>query len=270
MGDLDTTFTGSIPELYDRLMVPLIFEPYAADLARRVAARAPDAVLEIAAGSGAVTRAVAPVLGPDATMTVTDLNQPMLDRARSRQGDDARLSWQQADALDLPFADATFDMVLCQFGAMFFPDRIRGYAEARRVLGPGGTFLFSAWDRIEENAFADHVTRAAATVFPDDPPVFFARTPYGYHDPDRIRSEVLAAGFPDCEIEVLTAASRAESAEVVARAYVQGTPLRSEIEARDASRLEEMTEITAAALRREFGDGPVEGRIQAFVVTAAA
>ena len=190
MAESDKVFAGSIPKFYDTLMVPLIFEAYAADLAELVAASSPGSVLETAAGSGVVTRALAPRLGADARYVVTDLNQPMLDYAATRQGPDSRIEWRQADALDLPFEDASFDVVCCQFGAMFFPDRVAGYAEARRVLRPGGRFVFSVWDRIEENAFADDVTNAVAAVFPHDPPRFLARTPHGYHDIALIRDEL--------------------------------------------------------------------------------
>src|SRR5438445_7954701 len=168
----DKIFAGSIPENYDRYMVPLIFESYARDMAVRATALSPKAVLETAAGSGVVTRALAPILSPDARYAVTDLNQPMLDYAKARQGADSRIQWQKADAQALPFEDAAFDLVCCQFGVMFFPDRPSGYREARRVLRRGGYFLFNVWDRIEENVFADDVTNALAALFPGDPPRF--------------------------------------------------------------------------------------------------
>ena len=182
MLETDKVFAGSIPENYDRYMVPLIFEAFAADLVRRAASLSPSAVLETAAGTGVVTRALAPKLAPGARYVATDLNQPMLDYAASRQGLDSPVVWRQADALALPFEDAAFDVVCCQFGAMFFPDRSAAYREARRVLKPGGHLLFNVWDRIEENVFADDVTNALARIFPNDPPRFLARTPHGYHD----------------------------------------------------------------------------------------
>ncbi len=270
MSEHDKVFAGSIPEFYDRYLVPLIFEPYAADLARRLAARSPTAVLETATGTGVVTRAAVPLLSGEASYVATDLNRPMLDRARAAQPADERLDWRQADALALPFADDSFDAVLCQFGAMFFPDRPRGYAEARRVLRPGGAFLFSTWDRIEENEFADEVTRAVGLMFPDDPPRFLARTPHGYHDAGQVRADLRAAGFARFDIETVTETSRADGPRSPAFAYAQGTPLRNEIEARAAARLDEATDRAEAALRERFGKGPVEGKIQALVVTAHA
>ncbi|RWE78609.1 MAG: methyltransferase domain-containing protein [Mesorhizobium sp.] len=249
-------------------MVPLIFEAYAAETARRAASFSPAAVLETAAGTGAVTRALAPKLSPDASYTVTDLNQPMLDYAASRQGPDSRITWRQADALKLPFNDAAFDLVCCQFGAMFFPDRAAAYREAKRVLKPGGHFLFSVWDRIEENIFADDVTNALARIFPHDPPRFLARTPHGYHDKDLIRSDLAAAGFSDVAIDTRAEQSRASSPRVPAVAYCQGTLLRNEIEAREAGSLASATDYAEAAIAETHGRGAVAAKIQAHFIVA--
>ena len=208
MRETDKVFAGSVPENYDRYMAPLIFEPFAADLARRSASLSPTTVLETAAGTGVVTRALAPKLSPGASYVVTDLNQPMLDYAASRQAPDGRVRWRQADALALPFENAAFDLVCCQFGAMFFPDRSIAYGEAKRVLKPGGHFLFNVWDRIEENVFADDVTNALAEIFPNDPPRFLARTPHGYHDTALIRGELMDVGFSHVAIETRAEQSR--------------------------------------------------------------
>ncbi|RWA69961.1 methyltransferase domain-containing protein [Mesorhizobium sp.] len=270
MLETDKVFAGSIPENYDRHMVPLIFAPYATDLARRAAAFSPGAVLETAAGTGVVTRALAPKLSSAASYVVTDLNQPMLDYAASRQGPDDRIQWRQADALALPFGDAAFDLVCCQFGAMFFPDRPAAYREARRVLKPGGRFLFSVWDRIEENIFADDVTNALARIFPNDPPRFLARTPHGYHVKDLIRSDLERAGFSDVAIETRAEQSRASSPRVPAVAYCQGTLLRNEIEARDAGKLQAATDYAASAIADRHGSGEVAAKIQAHVIVAVA
>ncbi len=265
----DKVFAGSIPELYDRLMVPLIFEPYAVDLAKRVVAAGPRDVLETAAGTGVLTRALALKLPAGAHITATDLNQPMLDYAKARQSGDKRIGWKQADALALPFEDHSFDVVACEFGAMFFPDKIQGYKEARRVLKPGGRLLFNVWDKISENDFADTVTDAVAELFPDDPPRFLARTPHGYHDGKQIRAELAEAGFTAVTIDAVDARSKAASPRDPAVAYCQGTPLRNEIEARGASRLEEATDHAAEAMAQKYGKGAVDGRIRAFVISAA-
>jgi SAM-dependent methyltransferase len=262
---IDKIFAGSIPQIYEKHFVPLIFEPYAADMARRLASRPISNLLEIAAGTGAVTRALAalPNIG---AIVATDLNQAMLDQAKA-VGTRRPVEWRQADALQLPFPDASFDAVVCQFGVMFFPDKAKAYAEVRRVLKPGGLFLFNVWDRIEDNEFADVVTQALATVFPQDPPRFMARTPHGYHDVRQIEQDLARGGFTSkARIETLPARSRASSPQIPAIAYCQGSPLRSEIEARGASRLNEATEIAAEAIAQRFGRGAVDGKIQAHVV----
>lgn len=264
--DTDKVFTGSIAALYETYMVPLIFQPYATDLAHRLASRTLSRVLEIAAGTGVVTRAMASVLAEGVAIVATDLNQAMLDQA-AVVGAGRAVEWRQADAMQLPFADGTFDAVVCQFGAMFFPDKSKAFAEARRVLRPGGVFLFNVWDRIEENEFADTVTNALASLFPDDPPRFMARTPHGYHDRTAIARDLAGGGFTrPAQITTVAARSRAETAWVPAFAYCQGTPLRSEIEARGASQLGEATRLAEDAIARRFGPGPVDGKIQAHIV----
>ena len=263
----DNLFAGSIPDIYQRLLVPLIFESCARDLAGRVAKTNPGDVLETAAGTGVLTRAIASRLAAHARIVATDLNQPMLDHAKA-QFDDPRIEWKQADALALPFKEQSFDVVACQFGVMFFPDKIQGYKEASRVLKAGGQFVFSVWDRISENEFADTVTEALATLFPHDPPRFMARTPHGYHDIERIREELNVAGFTAISVDAVDEISKAASPRDVAIAYCQGTPLRTEIEARDASGLEHATKCATEALARRFGGGAIEGRIRALAMTA--
>jgi SAM-dependent methyltransferase len=264
--DVDHAFAGSIPQLYERWLVPLIFEPCATDLAARVGARQPSRVLEIAAGTGVVTRHLARVLPPAAVIVATDLNQPMLDQAAAA-GTSRPVEWRQADAMQLPFPDESFDTVVCQFGAMFFPDKAHAFSEARRVLRPGGLFIFNVWDRIDRNEFAETVIAALATVFPDDPPRFLARVPHGYHDTSVIADDLARGGFTHPPaFTSLVARSRAGSPDDVAIAYCQGTPLRSEIEARGPARLVEATGVATAAIAARFGTGAVDGGIQAIVV----
>jgi SAM-dependent methyltransferase len=267
MSNTDKVFAGSIPKLYDQYLVPLIFEPYAADLANRLRPRLLASVLEIAAGTGVVTRALASSLREGVSIVATDLNQAMLDHA-SAIGTTRAVEWRHADAMALPFADATFDAVVCQFGVMFLPDKPRAFAKARRVLKPGGIFLFNVWDRIAENEFADAVTTALESVFPDDPPRFLARTPHGYHERAAIERDLASGGFTrPAQFATLAVRSRAKSADEPALAYCQGTPLRNEIEARDASRLAQATDVAARAIAQRFGPGPVDGKIQAIVVS---
>jgi SAM-dependent methyltransferase len=268
MAETDKVFAGSIPALYDRHLGPMIFEPYALDMADRVARLAPKRILEIAAGTGIVTRALARKL-PGVPIAATDLNQPMLDHAAKQTPAGSAITWRQADAQSLPFEAGGFDVVVCQFGAMFFPDKAKAYAEARRVLSPGGHFLFNVWGPIEDNPVSDLVSRAVAAIFPGDPPGFLARTPHGYHDVAAITDALRQSGFTAIRAETVEKRGRAPSARDPAIGFCQGSPLRMEIEARDKSRLEEATDAAAEAVAARFGRGPIDGKIQAHVIEAA-
>ncbi|MEQ1952052.1 class I SAM-dependent methyltransferase [Mesorhizobium yinganensis] len=265
----DRVFAGSIPEIYNRLMVPLLFDPYAAYLADRVVGLRPSDVLETAAGTGALTRAMASRLPAGARITATDLNQPMLDRAAATTPGSDRIRWQQADALALPFEDRSFDVVACQFGVMFFPDRILGYSEARRVLAPGGTFLFNVWDRLSENAFVTVVSATLAKLFPADPPTFMERLPHGYYDLAAIGADLKAAGFSSFGTETIGHVATAATPLDAATAYCQGSPLRTEIEARKNPSLQDATQAVADDLERAFGSGPIRGPIRAHLIAAS-
>ncbi len=262
----DALFTGSIPALYQRYLVPMLFAPYARDLAARAAALAPGRILETAAGTGVVTAALLEA-APDAEIVATDLNQAMLDVAAATiRAPNVR--FQAADAQALPFADASFDMVVCQFGVMFFPDRVAAYREARRVLRPGGHFLFNAWSRIEDNPLSEAVTEAIAALFPKDPAAFMRRVPFGYHDIARIEEDLHEAGFEEIEVETVEKSSRSGTALEAATGFCHGTPLRAEIEARGS--LDEATERAAAALARFEGADGLEAPMSARVVTTKA
>jgi ubiquinone/menaquinone biosynthesis C-methylase UbiE len=265
--EADRIFRGSIPALYDQHLGPMIFAPYADDLASRLVDMRHGRILETAAGTGVVTRALVSALPESVSIEATDLNQPMLDHASS-QLPSTRVTWRQADAQALPFPDGVFDAVVCQFGVMFFPDKPRAFSEAYRVLRPDGRFLFNVWDRIEENEFADIVVQSVATLFPDDPPLFLARTPHGHHDTTLLEAQLRAVGFATVTTETVTRESVAPDALSVAVGYCQGTPMRNEIEAHDPSRLAEVTDVAAAAIANRFGSGPVTGKIRAHVITA--
>jgi ubiquinone/menaquinone biosynthesis C-methylase UbiE len=260
-------FVGGIPAHYDSGLGPHIFVDYAADLARRATAAGPARVLELAAGTGIVTRLLRDALPGSTHLVASDLNSPMLEIARQKFKAGERIEFQPADATALPFEDGAFDTVVCQFGVMFFPDKATAFAEARRVLAPGGVFVFNAWDRIEDNEIADTVTTALATLFPADPPRFMARTPHGYHDLATIVADVKQGGFAATpKTWTVAARSSAPSARTAAMAYCLGTPLRNEIEARDPTGLERACEVTTEAIAARFGAGAVDAKIQAHVV----
>jgi len=240
----------------------------AVDLARRAASRLPKRVLEVAAGTGVVTRAMATALPEDAPIVAADLDKPMLDRASALPV--ARpVDWRHADALRLALDDGALDIVVCPFGLMFFPDTPLAFPEASRVLAPGGALLVNVWDRIDENEFADVVRTALSGLFPSDPPRLLASRPHGYSNHEMIKGDLRRSGFTGpATFETLAARSRAPSPQHPAIAYCQATPLRNEIEARSSSDLETATGVCADTIASRFGLGTVEGKIQAHVVVA--
>jgi ubiquinone/menaquinone biosynthesis C-methylase UbiE len=260
----DTQFVGSIPEIYERLLVPLIFAEPARRLAETVAASGPADVLETAAGTGVVTRALRERL-PTATITATDLNESMLVTARRQPGTDG-VRWQQADAMHLDFADASFDAVVCQFGVMFFPDRVAGYAEARRVLRPGGVFAVGVWDSLDVNDFPRVIVDALSAAAGEQPLEFFRRTPYGYFDRHQLTDDFAQAGFT-AVVEECEGVSTGTAADV-AVAFCQGTPMRNEIEAHPDLDVDSATGIARDALVTAYGTGPVSTPMRWLQVTA--
>jgi ubiquinone/menaquinone biosynthesis C-methylase UbiE len=262
----DTLFAGSIPAIYDQYMVPLVFAPYARLVAKRAAAFRPNRILETAAGTGVVTEELHRAL-PDAEIVATDLNQPMLEQAARRLGA-AKVHFQPADAQSLPFPDNSFDLVVCQFGIMFFPDKVRANSEARRVLRDGGRYMLVIWDRIERNLATMAAGQAIAGLFPMEAVRFFERVPFRYHDVGVIEQDLLAAGFTDVEFETVELPSRAACARHAAIGLVQGTPVRSDIEQIDAGMLDTATEAAAKALLQFEGPDGFDAPMSARLVTA--
>ena len=247
---------------YDEYLVPAVFRPYADDLAARVARHRPRDVLELAAGTGVLTQSML-ASRPEVHVTATDLNLAMVDVGSARV---PAATWQQADAMHLPFDDASFDLVACQFGVMFFPDRPAAYAGVARVLRPGGHFLFNCWGPLATHDIEATVIATLAGIFPHDPPTFLARVPHGYHEPDRVVADLSTAGFSGLNVETVELECVGKRAVDLARGYCRGTPLRAEIEARGD--LEATTSAVATGLERRFGLGRVVGRMSALVVSA--
>ena len=263
----DTEFKGSAPALYDRHLGPFLFEPFAAELAGRVCGEPVRKVLEVAAGTGIVTRALREALPAEMRIVATDLNGPMVEYGARRVAAD-NVTWAQADAMSLPYADGEFDLIVCQFGAMFFPDHVAAFREARRVLAPGGRFVFSMWAAVEFSPVAQIIERTVAAAFPDDPPGFLSRTPYGHGDPAVTQDELRRAGFATVRADVVDLTGRVASAFDAAIGFCQGTPLRAEIAARNATRLDEVTQAAAAAVAARFGDHPFDAPMRAYVYEA--
>lgn len=266
MKDQELRFAGSVPVSYDQLMVPLLFRPYAEELARRVRTLAARRILETAAGTGAVTKALHDAM-PDAEIVATDLNPPMLEVA-ARRVSAPNVRFEQADAQALPFENGSFDLVVCQFGSMFFPDKVLGHSEARRVLRDGGSYLLAIWDRIELNPMSDVAQQALIDLFPDDPPLFMREGPFGYHDRSGIEGDLRGAGFADITIDTVELRSRAPSSEEAARALCYGTPMGVEVEDRAPGTLDRAFEKVRSGLRAFDGPNGFDAPMSAHIVTA--
>jgi ubiquinone/menaquinone biosynthesis C-methylase UbiE len=263
MTDQSASFVGSIPEYYDSLLGPLIFNDYASDLAKCVAGLQPDSVLELAAGTGIVSRKLRDTLPPTCSLLVSDLNPPMLEVARQKFQAGESVGFEALDATDLPFEDASFDALACQFGVMFFPDKMASYKEALRVLRPGGSYIFNVWGTWEQNPFARVAFEAAATFFPpDDPPVFY-RVPFSYNDAGAIEAAITKAGFASVTTRRLRLQKNLPSAREFGRGLVFGNPLIDEIAAR-AGDPEQICAAVGDALHAQLGS---DLSLEALVIT---
>jgi ubiquinone/menaquinone biosynthesis C-methylase UbiE len=257
-------FTGDIPDFYDRGLGHAMFEGYAADIAGRAAADNPSRLLETAAGTGIVTRRLRDALPASAEITVTDLNADMLARARAKFSVGERVTFMSADATDLPFPHQSFDAVVCQFGVMFFPDKIRAYREVKRVLRGGGRYLFSVWDAHAHNSFARLAHEAVSQSHPSDPPPFF-QVPFGYHHVEVIRDSLREAGFDAIDASIVRLESRVPDPALFARGLIYGSPVIEQIRSRPAMDPERLVETLTDSLVRELGlpERPLE--LQAIV-----
>jgi ubiquinone/menaquinone biosynthesis C-methylase UbiE len=270
MSEAPTAFSGSVPENYHRYLAPLIFEYYATDLAARLLTRVPDAgaILETACGTGVLTGLLANAMPTGARLYATDLNPAMLGVAETNLANHPsreRLTLQPADATALPFNNATFDALACQFGVMFYPDKSLGYTEAARVLKPGGTLAFNVWDSLEHNDLCQMTHRIAVDMFPDNPPAFL-EVPFHYQDLNTIRADLHAAGFSHIDFHILPATSAAPTPRDAAMALVAGTPLAMQLTGE--GQLQAVLDAVQNALTERFSQGPVEAPMRAITIVA--
>lgn len=266
MSNSNASFIGSIPENYDKYLGPLIFEEYSVDLANRFAVPDGGRVLEVAAGTGLASRHLRAVLPADVHITVTDLNEPMLEVAKKKFPGTNNLTFQTADALDLPFEDAFFDAIACQFGLMFFPDKQAGVNEAFRVLKPGGDYLFSVWDSYDYNPLIKLVNDTLVGMFPDNPPAFLD-VPLGYYQIDEIRRILNIAGFGDVEIHVLPRPIKTASARNVPLGFIMGNPLSIQVPERGGD-IDEVINFVTDKITQQYGAPPIVAQMQAIVFKA--
>jgi ubiquinone/menaquinone biosynthesis C-methylase UbiE len=251
---MSASFSGNIPNDYDQGLGPVFFTGYAKTMAQKTAAAHSEFVLETACGTGIVTRALRNTLSRDAHLMATDLNPDMLKIAESKFQPGEHLSFQQADGTALPFQDAAFDTVVCQYGVMFYADKAKGYAEAHRVLAPGGRYLFSVWDEHRHNGAGRIAHEVIGSFFPDNPPGFFLM-PYGYGHIDPIKDALLAAGFDDIVVSIVQQDCGIQDFAAFTRGLVFGTPVIGQIEERggDPAKIQE---AVTEAMRKEYGEEP--------------
>jgi ubiquinone/menaquinone biosynthesis C-methylase UbiE len=268
MSGINTRFVGTIPELYDRHLGPVIFEPYALDLARRVTIASNAPVLEVACGTGILTEQLYARLSPEIRLVATDLNEPMIDYARSRLGGLKDIEWRTADAAALPFESGSFSGVVCQFGLMFVSDKEAAFRESRRVLAKGGLFAFNVWGSFEHNPFGRIAHETIGSFFSANPPNFYL-VPFGFHDPDAIRHLLKANEFDRIELNTVTLEARSPSARSFAVGLVKGNPVSLAIQERGFA-FDPIVDALEAAFVRVGGDHPFRSTMQALVVTARA
>ena len=263
----NVAFVGSIPENYDRYLGPVLFEPYANDLAERVKVPEGGTLLEVACGTGIVTRRLRDRLADSVKIVATDLNQAMIDYARQKFRAEENIEWKPADALALPFDDQSFDAVVCQFGLMFFPDKQQGVSEAYRVLKPHGQFIVSVWDEIERVDLAHATETVIKQFFPEDPPDFYD-VPFSFHEHDKLRSVLSTAGFREIKIDVVPFPCVSASARDAAHGLIHGNPVITAINERDPAKAPEVEAALAEKIAAEFGGAPVQARMQAIICTS--
>lgn len=267
MAEANAAFIGTIPENYDRYLGPVLFEPYASDMASRLEVAAGGSVLELACGTGRVTRLLRDRIGPQVRLVATDLNDAMLNYAQQKFGSEGSVEWKQADATDLPFADQLFDAVVCQFGLMFFPEKAKALREVHRVLKPGGQFLFNVWDEIQQNELPYVTQEIIVNFFADNPPDFY-QVPFSLYEPEEISLLLTAAQFRNIELTLLPLAAIASSAADVAKGLIQGNPIINSIRERDEAKASEIEATVALTIARKFGNAPVRAKMQALVCRA--
>lgn len=267
MSGQPVSFEGSIPENYDRYLGPMFFEPYAADLVGRLSVPENASVLELACGTGIVTRMLRDRLPPSATVTATDLSEAMIKFAQGKFNPGEAINWQPADASDLPFPAGSFDAVVCQFGLMFVPDKLKAMREAKRVLKPRAPFLFNVWSAIDANEFAGITHRTVASFFESDPPAFY-EIPFGYNDQEAIELSLREAGFDEVHCSEVALPSRALSPATAAIGLIEGNPIAQAITERDPAALPRVRKAVADALSKQFGEGAISGKMRALVFEA--
>ena len=260
------TFSGSIPKIYDEILGPAYFVPYAIETAKRAAAFHPKTILEVACGTGIVTKELCKSIR-EGIITATDISADMLSVAKEKLSSEKNIIWKEANAMELPFADEKFDLVVCQFGAKFFQDKQKAFSEMHRVLKKSGKFIFSTWDKLSNNPVANAGRQILLDFFEGNPPPNL-KTAFSMSDENEIKALLQSTSFTSVNFEIIYLPCIAESAELLAFAQVDGSIISNLIREKDENAVPVLRNKIAESISGKFGNNPVKGTMQAIVVTA--
>ncbi len=263
-----TAFAGSVPTNYDQYLGPVLFEPYAVDLVKRIDTTSYHNVLELACGTGRVTKHLASMLPVDGSLIASDLNSDMLNVARNILPGE-RIKWMEIDAQDLPFGDEGFDHVICQFGVMFFPDKMKAFTESYRVLQPDGRLLFNVWDSLEFNPRSAIIKQVMEEIMGSEAPDFLSKGPYSYYNKNEITTSLRNAGFKNIQLEAVQKTAYYAFADDLIKGFVDGSPLNSYLVQQSPSLQKEIKDKLKQAIVSQFGETQIISPMQAIVCSAS-
>jgi ubiquinone/menaquinone biosynthesis C-methylase UbiE len=267
--DLELTtprFSGSIPEHYDRVLGPMFFEPYAIEVSQRIDPSSVNTVLEIGSGTGRVTAHLRNVISSATKLIGSDISEDMLAVAKEKlKGLD--IDWRIIDAQDLPFDDDSIDVIVGCFCYMFVPDKHKAFAEAHRVLRPGGMFIFSTWDKLELNGASYTYRKIVKKLFEDSLPESY-NLPFSMNDQNAIKGMLKETGFSKIKVERVDKDSISQTAGEAANGLARGGSIYNEIMMHDPSLVEEIIKELEKELSEKFGTSPMIAPMTAVVCQA--
>lgn len=265
--DAVLNFNGSVPEVYETVLGNFIFEPFAVDIVNRISNKNAFNVLELAAGTGRVTKHLIHAFSPNAKIVASDISLPMMEKAKlvvSSQN----LTWQQVDIADIPFSEGSFDVIVCQFGVMFLQDKLRAFSEIRRVLKLGGQLLFSTWACIEENPIWKISNQVATKFFGPAPAAIQKSGPFSICNAVDAEAQLHDAGFIHTKVEKQRITSSISSASLAAKGFIHGLPLKDIIIKQNPEILSQIQEEMENSFADHFGNNPLTASFTAFVFEA--
>ena len=265
MTEAGATIPDTMRETRERYLVPSLLQPFADDMARRLARLTLGPLLEVSAGTGVLTQALTSAMSAGLSIVATDPDRATVAYASVKPGM-ARVTWQHAEPQALPFLDAAFGIVTCHFAVATMPARLRAFRETRRVMKPNGRFVFSVPGNIRHNPVALCVRDALHKLLPTAPPRYIEHGLHGYADNETIDDDLTSVGFTDALYTTVELPYAAASATDAAIGYCLGTPLRAELGAGSTTMA---IEAVAQALQTRFGTGAINTTMRAHIISAS-